>query len=141
MSSFFKISEGAALALHACVLLAHHSQESFAVSVLAKRLRGSSAHLAKVMQRLAKTGIVKGLRGPKGGFSLARPASEITLLEIFQAIEGKPIPADCTFADPVCGWKHCLFRGLIHTLDQKLTDYLDNTRLNSIAAKTRTDSH
>ena len=137
MSSFVKISEGAALALHACALLAQHPDDYFPVKTLAERLQGSSAHLSKVMQRLAKTGLVTGLRGPKGGFYLARPASEITLLEIFQAIEGTIAPVDCVFDEPVCAWGHCLFRGMIPTLDQKFADYLQGTTLSAIAAKSR----
>jgi Rrf2 family protein len=140
MSSFVKISEGAALAIHACALLAQNSEGYFPVKILAERLKGSSAHLSKVMQRLAKTGIVTGLRGPKGGFFLARPAAEITLLEIFQAIEGATAPVECVFDEPVCGWGHCLFRGLIPTLDQKFIDYLKGTTLAALAHNTWTIS-
>jgi Rrf2 family protein len=44
--------------------------------------------LAKIFQALAKAGIVKSHRGAKGGFSLARSASEITIKDVIEAIEG-----------------------------------------------------
>ena len=44
--------------------------------------------LAKVMQNLAKAGIVRSQRGAGGGFALARPASAITLLQVIQGVEG-----------------------------------------------------
>lgn len=45
-------------------------------------------YLSKIMQRLAAAGLVKSRRGPKGGFTLARPAEDITLLEAIEAVEG-----------------------------------------------------
>ena len=44
-------------------------------------------YLAKVMQSLAHAGIVRSTRGRDGGFTLARPAGEIHVLEIIEAIE------------------------------------------------------
>jgi Rrf2 family protein len=46
------------------------------------------AFLLKIMNRLAQAGILRSKRGPQGGFSLAQPAKEISLLEIIEAVEG-----------------------------------------------------
>ncbi|MCX7048607.1 MAG: Rrf2 family transcriptional regulator [Candidatus Sumerlaeota bacterium] len=135
MSSLIKISEGAALALHACALLAAKPEESFPVAQLAERLQGSSAHLAKVMQRLTKAGIVAGTRGPKGGFVLARSAREISLLDVFEAIEGTFAPTHCAFDNPVCGRHHCLLGGFIGKTDQKFLGYIKNTKLSDVVEK------
>ncbi|MDV2495467.1 MAG: Rrf2 family transcriptional regulator [bacterium] len=43
--------------------------------------------LAKVLQKLAKAGILESHKGNMGGFSLARPADEITLCEIIEALQ------------------------------------------------------
>ena len=51
--------------------------------------------LAKIFQSLARAGIVTSHRGAGGGFSLARPAAEITLLEIIEATEGPITIYDC----------------------------------------------
>jgi len=125
------------LGLHACVLLAQNPAMAFTVPQLAERLQGSSAHLAKVMQRLAKSGIVKGLRGPRGGFLLSRPPAEICLIDIFSAIEGEQSQTMCAFENPVCGWDHCMFDGLIQDMDRKFLDYLQQTNLQSISSRNR----
>jgi Rrf2 family protein len=46
------------------------------------------AYLVKVMFRLAQAGLLRSKRGPHGGYSLAKPAKEISLLEIIEAVEG-----------------------------------------------------
>jgi Rrf2 family protein len=46
------------------------------------------SYLAKIFQDLCKEGLVCSRRGAKGGFCLARPASEITLLQVIEALEG-----------------------------------------------------
>ena len=45
------------------------------------------AYLSKVMQGLARAGILKSLRGIHGGFVLARPISEVTILEVVNAVD------------------------------------------------------
>ncbi len=44
--------------------------------------------LAKILQRLTRSSIVKSFRGVKGGFQVARPPREITLLDVIEAIQG-----------------------------------------------------
>jgi Rrf2 family protein len=46
------------------------------------------AYLVKIMFRLAQAGLLRSKRGPHGGYSLAKPAKEISLLEIIEAVEG-----------------------------------------------------
>ena len=45
-------------------------------------------YLLQVMQQLVKSGILTSKKGPNGGFNLAKPATEITMLEILEAIDG-----------------------------------------------------
>jgi Rrf2 family transcriptional regulator, iron-sulfur cluster assembly transcription factor len=45
-------------------------------------------YLAKIMQQLARSGLVRSRRGAKGGYALARPARGITLREVIEAVEG-----------------------------------------------------
>jgi Rrf2 family protein len=51
--------------------------------------------LAKVLQTLAKQGLIESQNGPKGGYSLARPAAEITIAQVLEAIEGPIGITDC----------------------------------------------
>lgn len=53
------------------------------------------ASLAKQLQALVKAGLLTGTTGPRGGFRLARPAAEISLLDIVEAIDGASSPYEC----------------------------------------------
>ena len=70
MSGSLKISEAASLALHTMVYLAGDPSAHYPAGRLAEALCVSEAHLAKVLQRLVKAGMLVSVRGPKGGFRL-----------------------------------------------------------------------
>jgi Rrf2 family protein len=53
------------------------------------------AYLAKQLQALVRAGVLSGTTGPRGGFRLARPAAEITLLQIVEAVDGASTPYEC----------------------------------------------
>ncbi|MFC4015714.1 RrF2 family transcriptional regulator [Nonomuraea purpurea] len=52
-------------------------------------------YLAKQLQALVKAGVLSATTGPRGGFRLGRPASEITLLQIVEAVDGASSPYEC----------------------------------------------
>lgn len=59
-------------------------------------------YLLKVMQQMVRVNILRSKRGPRGGFSLAKPANKITLLDIVEAIEG-PVFNNLAIADSAPG--------------------------------------
>ena len=96
-------------AVRAVLDLAMLSDDERAFSeAIAGRQDIPAAFLTKIFSRLAAEGIVTTRRGVKGGVRLARPASEITMLEVIEAIDG-PIalnrctrrPSDCPL-DATC---------------------------------------
>jgi Rrf2 family protein len=66
---------------------------------IAQRHGVSEHHVAKVLQRLARARIVRGVRGAHGGFQLARDPRELTLLDVVEVFEPRPSP-DATRAAP-----------------------------------------
>ncbi|GAA3387253.1 RrF2 family transcriptional regulator [Cryptosporangium minutisporangium] len=54
-----------------------------------------AASLAKHLQALVRAGILSATPGPRGGFRLARPAADITLLDIVEAVDGPSEPYVC----------------------------------------------
>lgn len=54
-----------------------------------------AAYLAKQLQQLVKAGVLIATTGPRGGFRLAQPPSEITLLRIVEAVDGTSSPYEC----------------------------------------------
>lgn len=60
------------------------------------RLEGiSAANAGKLMWILTKAGLIQSTRGIKGGYSLARPASEIHLNQVIRVLEGEPAESHC----------------------------------------------
>jgi Rrf2 family transcriptional regulator, cysteine metabolism repressor len=57
------------------------------------------AYLEHLLQRLRKSELVESRRGAHGGYTLARPASEITMAEVVSALEGDIAPIECITAD------------------------------------------
>jgi Rrf2 family protein len=69
--------------------------ESLTLSQVA-RLEGISvANAGKLMWILTKASLIQSTRGTKGGYSLARPASEIHLNEVIRVLEGEPSQSHC----------------------------------------------
>ena len=133
MAQMLRISEAAALAMHAVVLMAAASKRPLAVGRAARRLDVSGAHLSKVLQRLAKAGLVDSVRGPRGGFILAKKPGRITLLEVYEAIEGRREKSECLFDGRGCGVPRCILGGLLGKVDAQIGRYLAATRISSLA--------
>ena len=133
MSSVLKISEAASLALHSMALLAANPEQSIPTRKIAARFHVSEAHLSKVLQRLTKAGLVTSIRGPKGGFLISKPTDEITLLDVYESMEGPLVPCKCLLGTPVCGDKGCILGGLLETVDKQIRDYLAGKRLSELA--------
>lgn len=81
------ISQTAEYALRAMVFLAEEPQNSHAIPELARVTKVPEQYLAKVMQGLVRRGIAVSHRGAKGGYGMSRPAEEITLYDIVDAVD------------------------------------------------------
>jgi Rrf2 family protein len=60
--------------------------------------------LAKVVGELVRGGLLHSRRGMDGGLRLARPASEITVFDVIQVLEGPMEMNECLGPDPICRW-------------------------------------
>ncbi|MFL5819729.1 MAG: RrF2 family transcriptional regulator [Solirubrobacteraceae bacterium] len=58
------------------------------------------AYLEHLVARLRKAGLVEGRRGARGGYLLARPAPDITMAEVVEALEGSIAPIECISQAP-----------------------------------------
>jgi len=128
-----KISEAASLAMHAMGLLATGASPALSTKTIATTFAVSEAHLSKVMQRLVKVGLLRSVRGPKGGFSLARRSDDVTLLDVFEAIEGPVEPSGCMFGLEDCDGKSCILGRVLFDANQMLLTHLSTTNLKSIS--------
>jgi Rrf2 family transcriptional regulator, nitric oxide-sensitive transcriptional repressor len=132
MQNMLRISEAANLALHTMVLLAGIGDKRYSVRQIARTMCASEAHLAKVLQRLSRAGLVESARGPKGGFTLARRPDEITLLDVLETIDGPFEPQDCLMRGRLCGEFGCLFGDLLGEMNERIRKYLDGRNLEDV---------
>ncbi len=89
------ISTTTSYGLIAAAYVAKNSDDGLVLaSEIAKEFDIPLEYLLKIMNQLVRGGILRSKRGPKGGFCMAKPASQINLFEIIEAVEGpmKPRP-------------------------------------------------
>lgn len=92
--------------------------------------------LAQIFQKLRRHHVVSSHRGAVRGYSLARPSREITLREIFEAIEGPDLFARCIFWPGRCDDKNpCRLHTTLAELRSKLQELLNRTTLEEVASE------
>jgi len=127
-----KASEYALLSL----ALIGESGESKDVETLSRQLDISKSFLAKILQNLAKQGILISYKGAKGGFALNRRFDEISIIDVIRAAEGKnPSVFDCSPSQEYCPDNRansCIIWPFLNRLQNKIDGFLENLTLKDI---------
>ena len=99
-----RVSRSAAYAMHALMYMVRHAtQLPVAAAVVAKAEGVPSGYLAKIFRQLVNAGFVKAVSGKRRGYVFARSPEEITVLELLETIEGRPLFDDCILRHCECG--------------------------------------
>lgn len=133
MSSILRISEAASLAFHALALLVKQEDGKVTTHLIAEKLAASEHTVSKVMQSLTKSGFVKSVRGPRGGFYLIQKAEEISLADIYNAVEmplGEPA---CLLSGIDCKQSGCILGGMVKEIHKKVVTKFNETTLQQLA--------
>ena len=94
-------------ALQAVLLLALKSEgEMTPIKEITKRLSIPYHFIGKILQDLTYKGLLISLKGPTGGFALARSPKNISILSIVEAIDGTALFNSCVMGFPECGGKN-----------------------------------
>ncbi|MEZ5008769.1 MAG: Rrf2 family transcriptional regulator [Chitinophagales bacterium] len=89
--------------------------------------------LRKILQILAKQKILKSIKGPHGGFGLAKAASEITLMDIYLAIEGFEVLNNCVIGFTECtSERPCPFHNAYSDIRNQMYAFLASTTLEDV---------
>jgi len=123
MSKIVTLSEAASIALHGIILVAK-AKKLINVVQIADAIGSSKHHVAKVFQRLVKDNFIESYRGPSGGFSMKRAPEDITLLEIYESIEGKIEINECPLDKPICPFDKCILNSVTKDMTIQYRDYL-----------------
>jgi len=93
--------------------------------------------VSKVLQILTSSGIVGSKKGKNGGFFLAKPAEEIRLIEIVEAIDGLEVFEKCVLGFPECGDTHpCPVHNAWGKIRDEAYNMLMNETLKDFKSKT-----
>jgi len=99
-----KVSKATAYALHALMYMVRHiTQLPVTASTIAKAEGIPPGYLAKIFQRLVKARFVRAVKGKNRGYVFAKSPEEISLLELFEVIEGGALFDDCLLKHCECG--------------------------------------
>jgi Rrf2 family protein len=128
MSKIFSMSEAASIAIHSMVLIARNENGINAVKI-AEQTGFSKNHISKVAQRLVKNELLKSVRGPSGGFTLKRKPADITLLEIYQSIEGPIEVTDCPLVYEICHFDQCVMGNVVNKMTTEFKRFLNGQTL------------
>ncbi len=89
--------------LRALITLAKHQKEQpYSLAKIAIEQKISLAYLERLFARLKKANLVQSEKGKKGGYSLVKPASKISVKEILTALEGNLAPYLCAGFGNLC---------------------------------------
>ncbi|MDE3105230.1 MAG: Rrf2 family transcriptional regulator [Acidobacteriota bacterium] len=93
--------------------------------------------LAKILQTLAKAGVLVSHAGTNGGYSLARPAGEITAFEVIRAIDGPLFITSCITIHGTCDLAgHCTIKEPLRKVNDSIRDLLNGLRISDLVEAT-----
>lgn len=134
-----KLSTNADYALRAAYELARRAPGDVAHTCdIAAAQRIPASRLAKVLQELAHAGLVRTIRGSGGGVTLARPAGDITVRDVYEAVEGPVLLCRCRQRGRTdCDDQPCSTHEFWSGVERVLTRELDSVTIATLAAQHR----
>jgi Rrf2 family protein len=132
-----KISKSIEYSILALKYISEHSDEE---SVNAKKI-SSEANipfelLAKLLQKMAREGIISSIQGTRGGYHLSVNPSELNLLSVMNAVEQNVQLTDCSFegatADDCPRMENCCLRNPLTNIQNKILDLFNKVTLAEI---------
>ncbi len=110
-------------ALHAVLYMARHPERPVTLAEIAGRYRIPEGALARTLQVLGRAGLVVGTRGVGGRYRLARPAGEITVLDVIELFERNRLAGECLLLEgsgqPCPEGEECRLRRLFDEVERR----------------------
>jgi Rrf2 family protein len=131
-----QITRQADYAVRAVLYLAKQRSDGLVTTAqIAREQRIPQTFLAKIMSQLSAAGLVYSTRGAHGGVRMARPADEVSLLDVVEAIDGPMVLNECV-ADPnACPLgPNCAAHDVWCQAQADLVERLDRTKFAQLAA-------
>ena len=121
--------------LRGLLFLARQAPEkAVLLSEISRGQKIPEAFLAKIFQRLSKAGVLRSTRGAKGGFLLRKPADQITMREVIEALEGPIVLNRCLLQKGECKEdRDCPLHPVWDEIQQSILKILDRTTMEDLA--------
>ena len=113
-------------------LAIHHGNGPIALADIAQRQGISLSYLEQLFSRLRKQSLVSSVRGPGGGYNLARGASQIHIAEVIAAVDENVDTTRCGGAHNCQNEGPCLTHDLWHDLSTRIYEYLNRISLQDL---------
>jgi len=116
------------MAIH--YIAVHEADGAVSAKRIAEQFHIPGELLAKILQRLARQGLIASQNGPKGGYVLAERPTQITVGEVLRAIEGPISIVSCLDTPGDCPqMSHCNLRRPVQKIQVAITQLLDTMSL------------
>ena len=130
----FQVIRRTDYSLRALIFLAQQGDRIVAREEIIEALGVPSESFALALKNLARHRLLRSFRGTGGGFQLGRPASEITLRHIVEAVEGQIVLNHCLIDAASCDRQPlCNVHGVWRNVQYKLNEMLDNYTVEQLA--------
>jgi Rrf2 family transcriptional regulator, iron-sulfur cluster assembly transcription factor len=104
------------------------------VAEISEQYKIPRSFLAKILQKLVKAKIIRSYRGVKGGFSLARQAKDISVLDVLEAIEGKLAMNLCLADKKKCDFsRNCPIHSVWFNVQSKVVEVLKKSNFEELS--------
>ncbi len=133
-----RISKLTDYAILVMVELGEARTEVLSAQVLADRSNLELPTVSKVLKLLSRAGLVRSYRGVNGGYSIERPAQEISVAEIIAAIEGPIAMTECSVEVGLCSQEdNCNLRSNWQRISSAVARALENVTLDEMSRPMR----
>src|SRR5215467_166925 len=131
----FRLSKKADYGLIALKHLAQHADASISAREIAKEYKIPAELLAKVLQKLARKGLLVSQHGINGGYVLARDPAKISIVDVVEALEGPIGITPCERGSNCEQLEFCSVRDPLMKLKVKVVRVLGDTSIDELATK------
>ncbi|MGB9767472.1 MAG: RrF2 family transcriptional regulator [Dictyoglomus turgidum] len=130
----FRVSAKLEYGLRAMIFLGkNYPHEKLTLSQISQEENISREFLAQLMSELRRANLVESYKGITGGYTLTKPPHEITLKEIFEALEGPIQIIDCIHIDNKCNKERsCYSKNIWIFIEKKIIDLLGSLTLEDL---------
>jgi len=129
----FRLSKKADYGLIALKHLAQHTEESVSAREIAREYRIPAELLAKIMQRLARKGLVVSQQGTHGGYVLGRDPSRISIVDVIEALDGPIGITPCERGSSCEQLERCSVKDPLNAVRAKMVRVLSDTSIYELA--------